>query len=317
MTLDPRPFTRRSFVDSDEAAAGISNTHLEFSLLSPGQRAWMLAETRMPRAAVFAGEHGAPTVATGCTGRTIHSFFLPLRNPDDWSLNGRPMGAGMVGYLGPGADHVATMRSPADWLLLHVEVSVLDPLLDSHGSDALLRRSPVAAFECEPRAFERLERRMRLAIAFAEAHPELLQSEEPVERLRTTLISAALATLPENPEGERDRYEAAAAGIQGFLSSRGDEPVTGSDICLELSISERTLRRYFHEVYGTNPGRFLRNRRLHIARRSLRRPSHPGASVTEICTGLGFFDLGRFAADYRAMFGERPSETLRQALSAA
>jgi AraC family ethanolamine operon transcriptional activator len=313
---DPVPFTRRRFVDSDEAAAGISNTNLQFSLLSRSERAWVLAEARVPGVAIFWGEHGAATAATGCTGDSIHSFFIPMHGADHWSLNGRPMEPGMVGYLGPGADHVVTMRRPANWLLLHVDVELLDPLLDSRGFAARLRQAPVAAFDSQPHAFAQLERRMQVALRFAEAHPELLESAGTADRLRAPLVSAALGSLPGETDSEPIRYELAASRIQRFLSLKGDDPVTGADICIALSISERTLRRYFREVYGSSPGRYLRNRRLHIARRSLRKRPHEGASVTQICTGLGFFDLGRFAADYREMFGERPSETLRQASGA-
>jgi AraC family ethanolamine operon transcriptional activator len=35
-------------------------------------------------------------------------------------------------------------------------------------------------------------------------------------------------------------------------------------------------------------------------------------TVTQVAFGLGFWDLGRFAGAYRRLFGERPSETLRQ-----
>jgi transcriptional regulator GlxA family with amidase domain len=38
-------------------------------------------------------------------------------------------------------------------------------------------------------------------------------------------------------------------------------------------------------------------------------------TVTEIATGFGFVELGRFSVEYRKMFGESPSKTLQRSSS--
>jgi AraC family transcriptional regulator, ethanolamine operon transcriptional activator len=75
-------------------------------------------------------------------------------------------------------------------------------------------------------------------------------------------------------------------------------------------VSERELRRAFAAAYGVSPARFLRLRRLHLARSRLR--DGPAGTVTDVAVDLGFFDLGRFAGDYRLLFGEFPSATLKR-----
>ena len=57
---------------------------------------------------------------------------------------------------------------------------------------------------------------------------------------------------------------------------------------------------------------YLKRRRLNHVYQSLRDSNYSETTVTEIVTRFGFFEFGRFARDYQLIFGEYPSETLRQ-----
>jgi AraC-like DNA-binding protein len=52
---------------------------------------------------------------------------------------------------------------------------------------------------------------------------------------------------------------------------------------------------------------------MHLARRALLRADPAAATVTGIATDHGFWELGRFSVEYRALFGEMPSASLRRA----
>jgi len=92
-----------------------------------------------------------------------------------------------------------------------------------------------------------------------------------------------------------------------------DEPLHISTLCRTLEISERTLRKAFHKVHGLPPCRHLRMLRLSQARRALLFADCKAATVTEIATGFGFVELGRFSVEYRKQYGESPSQTLHHA----
>ncbi len=86
--------------------------------------------------------------------------------------------------------------------------------------------------------------------------------------------------------------------------------MTLGDICLELSVSERSLRRAFTEFYGTSPGQYQLTVRLHLVREDLRASPPDRGAVSRIATKHGFWHMGRFSSQYRRAFGETPTETL-------
>jgi AraC family ethanolamine operon transcriptional activator len=117
---------------------------------------------------------------------------------------------------------------------------------------------------------------------------------EPAATLRCTLLMA--------------RFEAARAG-------HSDRKHSVREIVAALGVSADTLRRCCIEHLDMAPDRYLRARSLQAARRALRHADMREASVSEVARRYGFGQPGRFAASYRALFGELPSATLRGLMS--
>ena len=65
------------------------------------------------------------------------------------------------------------------------------------------------------------------------------------------------------------------------------------------------------QVLGINPVAFLRAMRLNGVRRDLRSACSAGDCVQDVAARWGFWHLGHFVTDYKHMFGELPSQTLR------
>jgi transcriptional regulator GlxA family with amidase domain len=65
------------------------------------------------------------------------------------------------------------------------------------------------------------------------------------------------------------------------------------------------------DFLGMSPGQYARVRRLNLVRAALRRAEPATTAIAEVARQYGFCELGRFAASYRATFGEAPSTTLR------
>lgn len=98
--------------------------------------------------------------------------------------------------------------------------------------------------------------------------------------------------------------------VEQFIIAHAAEPVTLDQLVDVSGVSARALFDGFRRFRGTSPMAFLKAVRLERARDDLRQ-AEPGTSVTSVACKWGFYQFGRFSAQYRKMFGELPSETLR------
>jgi AraC-like DNA-binding protein len=131
-----------------------------------------------------------------------------------------------------------------------------------------------------------------------------------------SILTAAIGAIdPQGdraaPEGPMLSHERVVRRAEDTIADKLDTPIYVAELCEAAGVSERTLRNAFQSVYGMSPIRFLQLRRLHQVRRVLR--SDTVVSVTEAALRYGFGNLGRFAVEYRQLFGERPSLTRRSA----
>ena len=154
-------------------------------------------------------------------------------------------------------------------------------------------------------------------MASLRATPEMLRHAAMRKALEQAIYGSLIASInPDTehrptPSGHARRLVAERA--REYMNAHIEEPITVADLCAELRVSRRTLQYSFQDVLNLNPVSFLRALRLNGVRRDLKRSADHSASVADIAARWGFWHLSHFAADYKSMFGELPSETLRNA----
>ncbi|HEY7488355.1 MAG TPA: AraC family transcriptional regulator [Streptosporangiaceae bacterium] len=98
-----------------------------------------------------------------------------------------------------------------------------------------------------------------------------------------------------------------------LIESAPETAFTVADLAECAGVSERSLHAAFRRQLGTSPMAYVRRRRLEQAHDELLRLDPAlGVKVTDVALRYGFAHTGRFAAAYRARFGEPPSATLRR-----
>jgi AraC-like DNA-binding protein len=166
------------------------------------------------------------------------------------------------------------------------------------------------------RAMARLMDLHETATHLAETAPGMLANPGVACALEQELVHAMIACLTGHATREAERHSRQHAKViarfEDFLMARRNAPVHLIEVCTAIGVSERTLRSCCQEHFGMGPIRYLWLRRMHLARRSLLRADPATASVTSAATEYGFWELGRFSVEYRALFGESPSASLRR-----
>jgi AraC-like DNA-binding protein len=149
----------------------------------------------------------------------------------------------------------------------------------------------------------------------ADLTPEILEHPEVSRALENKLTHIMVRCLAEGqylePSTGARRGGTVLSRLLEFLEAHAFRPIYLAEICAAIGIAERTLRSCCERHLGMGPVRYLTFRRMHLVRRALQRSDPSVATVTEIVTDHGFFELGRFSVAYRMLFGESPSETLR------
>ena len=154
-----------------------------------------------------------------------------------------------------------------------------------HRSEEILERGDLAAWE----AIES-DLMLTLVALFDRSTHRGSGSEDSI----TAGAEYAMATSRHIHDGELDQLDIAA-------------------IAADLGIGRYHLNRCFKAHYGVSVLEFTHYRRLHKAR-DLLMAQDEDLSVTEAAYSCGFNHLGRFAREYRKLFGETPRQTLHRAV---
>ena len=89
------------------------------------------------------------------------------------------------------------------------------------------------------------------------------------------------------------------------------ENISASELCKQAGCSQRALEICFKARFGVTPKKYIKCLRLAQVHKGLQNFDDQGVeSIIELAGINGFWHMGQFAADYRRIYGQLPSETL-------
>ena len=127
------------------------------------------------------------------------------------------------------------------------------------------------------------------------------------------LIARALVSArpPCAPKPSLNRQRQLIRKAENYVAHLTNQPLRIGQLCREIDVSERTLRDAFYKVTDTSPLAYLKTQQLNRVYRVLRDVDPDEVLIKQVAVANGFSHLGQFCKDYKQLFGELPSETLR------
>lgn len=286
---------------------------LEFSQIEPGEHGLAIGFLATESCVIYREEYAAKTYALGSLKGRRFGFALPLREAGSKWWGKRREAAWIPTTLSGELIDASFARSHAH-IVVVVDLDRLHAALQRAGFPAAVLRSVEGGRRGPMLGFDRASLDVwtaRFGRMLDAALAGRLQLSAP--KLEECCLEAAISLL-DRSDGSAPRDRRGSELFRRALQvsrQEGYYPSIGS-LCEALRASPRTLEAAFRECAGISPHRFFHLQRLNRARRELARSWSEEARVTDIALGLGFTELGRFAGQYRKLFGELPSETLRR-----
>ena len=175
----------------------------------------------------------------------------------------------------------------------------------------------VQIFPTPPAQLASLRSVMRDILLLASNSADLLLQPHVVAQLEESLLQTldhALQKLsPASDAGRMDMrdYLRLVRKLDEFMHHDAAKLVRSADLAREFGVSVRTLNNAVVAIRGLSLHRYMRLRRLWRVRQLLVQGAAE-ESLKAIALANGFWHMGEFRTLYRDLFGETPTQTLRQ-----
>lgn len=299
--------------DVDVHAGAQPEWQQTYQQLSGGAFQGLVHHVQLPGLRLVREDSSRALHQRGDLGQGAYGFAMPLAASGPAIFNGQRVTADTV-MVGRGDELDLVTPERFSLLAVVVDGELLNPLWERmYGKPLAAWLETQLVTGARPAAADAV-RGLHLQALARLSGPDAADTPAPaLLRLRDALLMEWIEALPERVTADAlpavaTRRRLVDRACQLMLAPH-DEPPTLLQVCQQVGASRRKLELCFQEVLGTSPARYLRAVRLNGVRRLLR----GGApSVQQAAEQWGFFHLGQFARDYRAQFGELPSQTRRR-----
>jgi len=305
----------RTFSTFEAFFAANLHSDLRGMILGRRRETWVMTQLAVNTLSVQWGRAGSSVVVEGAAKPGGISIFIPTDSPVGVSGNGHRLDESSLMINQTGDEFCIANDSSRPWFSVYVPYETLAGASGDATAPVPLMRGFVQVPLQRIQRFRSVIGRFGEAVHRASTGFESAAAQTAAEQKLVPEIRNLLA-VPQEVEPMHGRHAIPRRQIvrtsMEFADQHVGEYLSVQQLATAAGVSERTLRDAFQHCFGLAPVQYLNRRTLHQVRRGLESADPSVATVTEIATEFGVWELGRFARDYCNLFGELPSETLHR-----
>jgi AraC family ethanolamine operon transcriptional activator len=299
-----------TFHEFEAYEAAIEDVDVRITLPRLGVPIWNINTCTIGGLHVQFGREGSGTIAEGSSIAGGQVVFVPISGGH--RANGVVISDRSVFIMQPRRDFTISVHEAHDWCSVFIPWH-LAGVGETRPAAAQVQSCRVVDIETQ-QIFRLRWVLSRLARAI-ETEPRVLTEPLAAGSIRQDLLAVCRFALVQPPCDEmfgrpRLSRQDLLQTVRALIDEHLDDGLTIEDLTSVADVSERTLRSVFLEYFGLPPMQYLLARRLHRVRNALQAGAPAVTTVTAVAAKFGFWHFGRFAGQYRRLFGESPSATL-------
>ena len=304
--------------DADDHAAGLQHWQQEYEQLSGGTFSGTLDEVWFGNIQLFRERTNQVLHQTGRSWDGSRTIGVTLDAAGDGLLSGTTLHADSLVTLEGGEP--LDFRTPKQLDIIAVSTGAMELQEFARSMwdiDTEARLSTPGVLEQSVASARTLGAFLETLLNNIKARPQMLNYPQIRKVLEQEIFNQLAIAVRDAGPGKQavatTSRKCVVEKAKAYVLEHHDDLVTVTDLCKALNISRRTLQYSFESILDINPVAYLRAIRLNRVRRALKANAGcPDITVADIAAHWGFWHLSRFAANYKQIFGELPSETLRR-----
>jgi AraC family ethanolamine operon transcriptional activator len=295
------------FNDFDAFSETVRDVDAVMTMQNPEHRVWKINQTALEGLHVQLGQVGSGNIVEGQSWSDGILLYLPLSADVTYRVNGVALGAEDFMVLDPSREFCIATKHAHDWCTVLLPQGDPSPDYGTHDVAWRATRELAGRFHY---AVREILRASATSTYFADSVGAKVAAAQ-LQEVASAILTKPKPSITVNSGRPRLSRKNVLQVCNEMIEARAGLPIRVADLIAATGVPERTLRQVFHDYFGMGPLRYLKLRQLNQVFAALRTADPKTTKVGDVLVANGIWEFGRFSSNYRRLFGENPSQTLR------